>query len=561
MIHNLAIVVVVALLAGVTACSSSSPDAKQKSPAGVTASGGGDAARSTGAAPQPCRPPASDAEVPEATPVDAKGDLTVTSFDGTKIRAHWFPVPGLAAGATAPTVLMGPGWGMAGDTNVNETDANGALLSVFGVNIPTLHQQGYNVLTWDPRGFGKSDGTIEVDSKDFEGKDAQRLLSWVAAQPGVQLDAPGDPRVGMAGGSYGGGIQLVTAAIDCRVDAIVPQIAWHSLVTSLYKAETVKTGWAGLLYSVAAGRNIDAHLKSSYDQGFSTGVLSQDNRDWYQARGVSDLVPRIKVPTLFVQGTVDTLFTLDEAVANFDQVRKNRVPTAMVWYCGGHGFCLTNPGDRQRVTQATFGWLQRYLKRDTRAPAQPTFETIDQDGKRFTANSYPLRAQAPIDADGSGTLELRDLGGAGPATVPPGNPDLLAIVAKGITPAKAPNAVDVEVSWGDRSALVLGAPQVELTYHGTAGPEQRPSRVFAQLVDDTTGLVLGNQITPIQVVLDGTTHTTEVPLEMVAFSAKPGAHLTLQLVATTVAYSQPRLGGSVVFERVHVHLPTVAADS
>ena len=62
--------------------------------------------------------------------------------------------------------------------------------------------------------------------------------------------------------------------------------------------------------------------------------------------------------------------------------------------------------------------------------------------------------------------------------------------------------------------------------------------MFAQLVDDSTGIVLGNQITPIEVTLDGKAHTTTVPLEMVAFTAKPGAHLTLQLVATTAAYAQ-----------------------
>ena len=74
--------------------------------------------------------------------------------------------------------------------------------------------------------------------------------------------------------------------------------------------------------------------------------------------------------------------------------------------------------------------------------------------------------------------------------------------------------------------------------------------MFAQLVDDATGLVLGNQITPIEVTLDGKAHTTTVPLEMVAFTAKPGAKLTLQLVATTAAYAQPRLGGNVDFDSV-----------
>ena len=69
--------------------------------------------------------------------------------------------------------------------------------------------------------------------------------------------------------------------------------------------------------------------------------------------------------------------------------------------------------------------------------------------------------------------------------------------------------------------------------------------------------MLGNQITPIEVTLDGKAHDTTTPLEMVAFTAKAGAHLTLQLVATTAAYAKPRLGGSIDFSAMHISLPTV----
>jgi ABC-2 type transport system ATP-binding protein len=85
--------------------------------------------------------------------------------------------------------------------------------------------------------------------------------------------------------------------------------------------------------------------------------------------------------------------------------------------------------------------------------------------------------------------------------------------------------------------------------------------VFAQLVDDETGLVLGNQITPIPLVLDGATHELTIPLEVVAFSARPGSSLTLQLVATTTAYGLPRLGGTVTFAAVEVALPVATGTT
>lgn len=60
----------------------------------------------------------------------------------------------------------------------------------------------------------------------------------------------------------------------------------------------------------------------------------------------------------------------------------------------------------------------------------------------------------------------------------------------------------------------------------------------------------------MKVEADGASHTLTVPLELVVFSATAGSKLTLQLVASTVAYAQPRLGGSVDFAAIAVELPT-----
>src|SRR5436305_11090797 len=49
----------------------------------------------------------------------------------------------------------------------------------------------------------------------------------------IRLDGPGDPRVGMIGGSYGGQAQFAVAGIDHRVDALIPLITWHDLSYSL----------------------------------------------------------------------------------------------------------------------------------------------------------------------------------------------------------------------------------------------------------------------------------------------------------------------------------------
>jgi ABC-2 type transport system ATP-binding protein len=518
-------------------------------------------ATSTGSAGRWTRPDCDLGPARTTPPTEAvagvPSDRTLTSFDGTHIRIHWFPAPSAAA-TPAPTILMGPGWGLSGDTSRSGSALFGAL------SIGAMNDAGYNVLTWDPRGFGQSGGFATVDAPDHEGRDAQALVDWVASRPEALLDGRGDPRVGMVGWSYGGGIQLTLASIDCRVDALVPGLAWHSLTTSLDKTGIVKTGWAGLLSSVAASGHLDPHIPSAESAGERTGTLGAADLRWFADRGPGDRVARVDVPTLFVQGTVDTLFTLDEAITNERILRRRHVPTAMLWFCGGHGTCLTSPGDPHRVSTATLAWLDRYLRDDTSARAVPGLDLVDQDGQRWVADRYPTATfptgtpAKTITATGHGTLELARDTAAAPFRPPAGAADLLSGLVSGITPTKAGRAVEVPIDPGDAEGLVLGAPRLHLEYSGTVPAGDRPTRVFAQLVDDDRGVVVGNQVTPIRVTLDGKRHTADADLEVVAQHVRPGHTLTLQLIATTDAYAEPRLGGSVTFDSIEVRLPLPA---
>ncbi|HEV7720810.1 MAG TPA: CocE/NonD family hydrolase [Iamia sp.] len=495
----------------------------------------------------------------EAVPVEGTpSDWDVTSFDGTTIRAHWFPVPEPAGAdaAPAPTILMGPGWSQPGDTSQEGTPILGAL------SIRAMNERDYNVLTWDPRGFGASTGTATVNAPDAEGRDVQILLDWIAAQPAARTDADGDPRVGMVGASYGGGIQLTVAGIDCRVDALVPNIAWHSLETSLYPHETVKAGWAGVLSSVAAGARLDPHIVSANTSGQETGTLSDEDHQWFVDRGPGDLVEQIRTPTLLVHGTVDTLFTLNEAVTNFEILQANDVPVSMLWYCGGHGACLTDPGDPADITDASFAWLDRYLRDDADDAGDDgtVVSVIDQEGQRWIGDDYPTDSDsdASLGAGSSGgTLALTAESVAGPL-VDAASADLLTGLVSPITPARAETALELGIDLDDE-ALILGAPHLSLTYTGTAPDGPEPTRVFAQLVDEARDVVVGNQITAIPVELDGAEHTVEIDMEIVAQHVRAGDRLVLQIVATTPAYATPRLGGSIEVSAMSVELPTTEA--
>jgi ABC-2 type transport system ATP-binding protein len=478
-------------------------------------------------------------------------DFDLTSLDGTIIRIHWFPNPS-ADGQKRPTVLMGPGWGSSGDTDTSQAGIQGAL------SISQLWQAGFNVLTWDPRGFGHSGGAAEVDSPDYEGRDVSAMINWVAQQPGVALDRPGVPRVGMVGESYGGGIQFAAAERDCRIDAIAPTIAWHSLGTSLDKNQTPKSGWGNILDSVSSTAKLDPEIKAADQEMNGTGVIDANAVSFFESRGPSQVLSRIKVPTLILQGTVDDLFTLDEGIANYAALRRQGTIVSMAWFCGGHGACLTDPGSAIEVGPLSLAWMQRYVAQDTSVRTLKGFAFVDQNGTTYAAAGYPLPSGAPVIATGSGRLALNAAGGSGPPAVAvnPRAANPVDIVAYSVTPGPAANALDLAVPFA-RAAVIVGPPKLTITYSGSALAGMRPSRVFAQLVDPATGIVVNNQVTPLPLTLDGRPHTVTVPLEAVGYTAKAGASLELQLVATTVAYITPRLGGTIHFARATVVLPTV----
>jgi ABC-2 type transport system ATP-binding protein len=506
---------------------------------------------SSAAAAENCQPP-TGWQSTKASPVPGiASDYDLTSFDGTTIRIHWFPDQLVPGTSSHPTVLMGPGWGSSGDTDTSEAGIQGAL------SIAQLWQGGFNVLTWDPRGFGHSGGEAEVDSPNDEGRDVSAMLNWVAQQSSVQLDRPGVPRVGMVGESYGGGVQFAAAERDCRIDAIAPTIAWHSLGTSLDKNQTPKTGWGNILESVSSTAKLDPEITAADNEMNSSGTIDPRAVSFFDSRGPAQLLSRVMVPTLILQGTVDDLFTLDEGIENYEALHHQGTTVSMAWFCGGHGVCLTDPGSALEVGPLSLAWMRTYVARDASAHPLKGFAFVDEDGTSYAAPGYPLPAGAPIVASGSGTLTLQAGGGSGPPVLAANAEaaNIVDSVALPVTPGPAKNALNITVPT-TRAAVLLGPPTLSMTYSGTVAPGTRPTRVFAQLVDPATGIVVNNQITPIPVTLDGKSHSVSIPLESIGYTAKAGGSLELQLVATTVAYITPRLGGTMTFDRVRVEVPT-----
>ncbi|MEI6254566.1 MAG: CocE/NonD family hydrolase, partial [Mycobacteriaceae bacterium] len=466
--------------------------------------------------------PFSSADVPQLTQdVPVAFTYKVISFDGTPISTNFFPAAGLTTGESAPTILAAAGLAIPGNTN--------PLSEFLGTNdrvvpgIKPLRDAGYNVVTWDPRGEFASGGVLQLNNPFYEGRDVSAIITWTLDQPATETNQ----RIGMVGASYGGAIQLVSAGIDPRIDAIVPSITYNSLNGSLDPNGVFKTAWTTLLvyFLEATKARINEQLYTGTLIGDLFGVLTQSFGAVLASSGPTVLVNKITAPTLLIQGTADVLFPLQQAVDNAATLSANGIPVKMVWFCGGHNTCL-NPGGGNRTTiiNDTMAWLDQYVKEDgTPADGIPTFEWQDQTGQSYTSPSLPSDPAfygTPITVTGAGGILpiISLLGGSGPerkAAFPQARADG--------APAKI--AVNVPLNLPATPTHIVGAPTLSFAYSGIGTSRA----VYAQIVDTKTGLVLGFAVTPIPVTLNGKTQTATVELNDITFTTN-GEPLTLQIV-------------------------------
>ena len=154
-------------------------------------------------------------------------DALVSVVDGptnthkTMIDTRLYVPDNATAKTPQPAILITHGFGL--------SKLAGEIVS----SATFLARHGYVVLTYTAQGFGSSTGCVTLQSRTYDVKDAQQLLTKVLqTKPYVKKDAKG-AIVGMTGGSYGGGIQANVAEADPRIRAINPGRTWNDLRYSL----------------------------------------------------------------------------------------------------------------------------------------------------------------------------------------------------------------------------------------------------------------------------------------------------------------------------------------
>lgn len=291
----------------------------------------------------------------------------------------WVP-EGASAADPRPAMVIAHGFGNSKDVGEVTT------LAAFFAG------KGYVVISSTHQGFGQSSGCVALDSVDYDARNVSRLIDLLAARDDVLMDAPGDPRVGMAGGSYGGGHQGLVAATDPRLDAIAPARTWNSLQFSLvpnnligdggtfdlehYEQGVFKSTWSTLFTTVAATQpamgnggcdpvtqqtlypgqapcpGFDPMVCPIFASLSTTGDVTAEQRAFVARSSVANVTDDVTVPVLLTQGQSDTLFTPVEATATFEALRAaGNDDVFMLWNWGGHGYA-PRPGEGEPYSSA-----------------------------------------------------------------------------------------------------------------------------------------------------------------------------------------------------------------
>ncbi|UOB12789.1 CocE/NonD family hydrolase [Streptomyces sp. HP-A2021] len=473
----------------------------------------------------------------EAPPVH-RTDRLLRTQDGVRVDTSFFTSGG---DRRRPAVLLGHGFG--GSKNDVRQQAE------------DLARDGYAVLTWSARGFGKSDGKIGLNDPKGEVADVSKLIDWLAKQPQVELDKPGDPRVGMAGGSYGGAIALLTAGHDDRVDAIAPAITYWNLADALFPNGVFKKLWAGIFVNSGGGcERFEPALCRMYERVAESGKPDAEARKMLDERSPSAVGNRIKVPTLLMQGQSDSLFPLGQADQAAKAIRAGGAPVDVDWIAGGH-----DGGDMEtsRVQGRVQSWFDRYLKDDKGVDTGPAFRVTRTLGLG-SGDGEPRLTGVTSDRYPGLESKQRSIALAGreqsfgnpPGASPPGVSALPGLGGAGGLSQLSSLGVGISLDFPGQFAAFESAPfrdDVQITGSPTATVHVKSTSddavLFAKVYDVGPGRtqpVLPSQlVTPIRVEGAKAGKDVTITLPAIDHEVDDGHRLRLVLASTDLGYASP----------------------
>ncbi|MGH7529047.1 MAG: S15 peptidase family protein [Gemmatimonadales bacterium] len=275
----------------------------------------------------------------------------------------------------------------------------GASKSSSGNIARALIGDGYAVLRYSTRGFGRSWGQVNLADVHVEIADLRSMIAQVIDTRSYHLD--GDA-VAVTGASYGGGHSWLAVLAPTfttprgntvHIRTVVPIATWSDLVSSLlpngrereslHPLGGLKLSFINGLYFSGIRRDfarpypnypeyfmawhawLNAQEPTDIDPVFAGIVdgLAGYRSAWWQQR-FWDVARANRIPIFMVQGFTDDLFPLAEAKRMLRALRTIDPAYPVAAYFGdlGHPRASNKPGEVAYVLDLARAWLAYYVK-------------------------------------------------------------------------------------------------------------------------------------------------------------------------------------------------------
>lgn len=426
-----------------------------------------------------------------------------------------------------------------------------------------LQESGYVVLTYSARGFGKTIAPISMNSPQFEIADAKALVDFLSKRDDVQQDATGDPRVGVAGGSYGGALALLLAGYDPRVDALASDITWNNLESALFSqygntgaSGVFKKMWTGYFFSVGmatppnqvtpCGR-FSLEWCLAYQEAMNNEPLSELTRLFMKNSSPSSVTSKINVPSLLMVGQADSLFDFEQTLTTAREIRaaNPETPIKLIWHAGGHD---GGRNEDERLNEIALNWFDAYLK-ETASATQGMEVTRVQGAFVGGSSSFTTDLLASDEIPSFETFSSVSLVGDAQSIVAPlgGEPANISVVP-GLGSAAAllgqtfPNqgAFFTTEAIGTKQNLT-GSSKVTIEVSSDRPVESAVLFASLRIIRDGGRVLFPNGlVAPVRIEnLTSTPQQVEITLPAIVTELNAGDKLRLVITTTDVAYALP----------------------
>ncbi|MDP6705988.1 MAG: alpha/beta hydrolase [Alphaproteobacteria bacterium] len=243
-------------------------------------------------------------------------------------------------------------------------------------NARVLNEAGYVVLTFDYKGWGKSEGSRTRLAPYSRAIDVQAALSYLALQDEVD-----EERLGIYGTSYGGATVVWVGAVDERVKCIVSVVGighgqrwmrsvrrpdeWHDLLerSAADRAKRVTTGEsefvdrAEVLLPDRQSAELAAAARANNPSALNTLPMEyvDETLGFHPEWVVDKIAPR---PVLFITTDDDRLVPPEESVALYERAGEPKKLVVLKGY--GHYEVYVDPAFTE-VMDETVAWFEQYM--------------------------------------------------------------------------------------------------------------------------------------------------------------------------------------------------------